>query len=254
MMYDLERQNEIYEILKQKKSISVNRLTTLLYVSQSTIRRDLTEMEKQGLVKRTYGGVVLQESPNEETSLLLRETINVKEKKKIAEIASRLLKDNLSIFIDSSSTCTYLVPYLKNFKNLNIVTNGLRIGLLLSEQTSCQIFLASGYIHSRSNSILGNLTVKTLERIHCDYSIISCSGLDLNFGLSETTIDQSEVKNAMAENSNKIILLADHSKFDNATLFKSIPLNKINYIVTDEKPREEYEQFCKENGISLLYE
>lgn len=253
-MYDLERQNEIYEILKQKKSISVDKLTKLLYVSQSTIRRDLTEMEKKGLVKRTYGGVVLQESPNEETSLLLRETINVREKKKIAEIASHLLKDNLSVFIDSSSTCTYLVPYMKNFKNLNIVTNGLRIGLLLSEQTSCQIFLASGYIHSRSNSILGNLTVKTLERLHCDLSIISCSGLDLNFGLSETTIDQSEVKIAMAENSNRIILLADHSKFGDAKLFKSIPLSKIDCIVTDQKPSEEYVEFCQNNGIDLLYQ
>ena len=253
-MYDLERQNEIYEILKQKKSISVDKLTKLLYVSQSTIRRDLTEMEKKGLVKRTYGGVVLQESPNEETSLLLRETINVREKKKIAEIASRLLKDNLSVFIDSSSTCTYLVPYMKNFKNLNIVTNGLRIGLLLSEQTSCQIFLASGYIHSRSNSILGNLTVKTLERLHCNLSIISCSGLDLNFGLSETTIDQSEVKIAMAENSNRIILLADHSKFGDAKLFKSIPLSKIDCIVTDQKPSEEYVEFCQNNGIDLLYQ
>lgn len=253
-MYDLERQNEIYEILKQKKSISVDKLTKLLYVSQSTIRRDLTEMEKQGLVKRTYGGVVLQESPNEETSLLLRETINVREKKKIAEIASRLLKDNLSVFIDSSSTCTYLVPYMKNFKNLNIVTNGLRIGLLLSEQTSCQIFLASGYIHSRSNSILGNLTVKTLERLHCDLSIISCSGLDLGFGLSETTIDQSEVKIAMAENSNRIILLADHSKFGDAKLFKSIPLSKIDCIVTDQRPSEEYVEFCANNGIELLYQ
>ncbi|HIU45174.1 MAG TPA: DeoR/GlpR transcriptional regulator [Candidatus Enteromonas pullicola] len=250
----MERQNEIYEILKQKKSISVDKLTKLLYVSQSTIRRDLTEMEKQGLVKRTYGGVVLQESPNEETSLLLRETINVREKKKIAEIASRLLKDNLSVFIDSSSTCTYLVPYMKNFKNLNIVTNGLRIGLLLSEQTSCQIFLASGYIHSRSNSILGNLTVKTLERLHCDLSIISCSGLDLGFGLSETTIDQSEVKIAMAENSNRIILLADHSKFDDAKLFKSIPLSKIDCIVTDQRPSEEYVEFCANNGIELLYQ
>ncbi len=253
-MYDLERQNEIYEILKQKKSISVDKLTKLLYVSQSTIRRDLTEMEKKGLVKRTYGGVVLQESPNEETSLLLRETINVREKKKIAEIASRLLKDNLSVFIDSSSTCTYLVPYMKNFKNLNIVTNGLRIGLLLSEQTSCQIFLASGYIHSRSNSILGSLTVKTLERLHCDLSIISCSGLDLNFGLSETTIDQSEIKIAMAENSNRIILLADHSKFGDSKLFKSIPLSKIDCIVTDQKPSEEYVEFCQNNGIDLLYQ
>lgn len=253
-MYDLERQNQIYEILKEKKSISVDKLTKILYVSQSTIRRDLTEMEKRGLVKRTYGGVVLQESPNEETSLLLRETTNVKEKKKIAEIASRLLKDNLSLFIDSSSTCTYLVPYMRNFKNLNIATNGLRIGLLLSEQTSCQIFLASGYIHSRSNSILGNLTVKTLERIHCDCSIISCSGLDLTFGLSETTIDQSEVKIAMAENSNKIILLADHTKFDDAKLFKSIPLSKISTIVTDRRPREEYVDYCKSSGIELLFD
>ena len=240
-MYDLERQNKIIEILKERKSISVIKLARLLYVSHSTISRDLTSMEKQGLVKRTYGGVILQESPNEESSLLLRQSINVKEKKIIAELCSKLIKDNSSLFIDSSSTCTYLVPYLKNFRNLNIVTNGLRIGLLLSEQTSCQIF------------ILGNLTLKTLEKVHCDYSIISCSGIDLNFGLSETTIDQSEIKITMTENSDKIILLCDHSKFGKVSLFKSIPLNKISYIITDQKPSDPYIEYCKENNIQLIY-
>ncbi len=253
-MYDLERQEQIYALLKERKSASVDKLSKTLYVSPSTIRRDLTEMERRGLLKRTYGGAVLQESPNEETSHLLRENINVQEKKKVAEIASRFLRDNCSIFIDSSSTCTYLVPYLRNFKNLNIITNGLNIGLLLSAQTPAQIFLTGGYIHSRSNSMLGNPAVRMLERIYCDYSIISCSGLSLEFGLSETTIEQSEIKMAMAENSKEVILLVDHTKLGESKLFRSLPISKVTTLITDTKPEDRYIEFFKEHGSNLYYQ
>lgn len=252
-MYDLERQEKILEILKEKKSISVDKLTKLLFFSPATIRRDLSAMEKRGLVKRTFGGAILQESPDEESALIYREKTMMKEKKQIAEKCANLLRDHTAMFIDSSSTCTYLVPFLKNFKHLNLVTNGLKISLMLLEQTSCKTLLVSGYVNSMSNSTIGNLTLKTLEKIHCSYSIISCSGVSLEYGLTEATIDQAEIKLTMAENSDQIILLCDSSKFNQAKLFKSIPLSKITYLITDKRPPEEYVTYCLEHNIKLIY-
>lgn len=252
-MYDLERQDKILEILKEKKSISVDKLTKLMYVSAATIRRDLTQMEKRGLVHRTFGGVVLQESPNEESSILFRENTNTKEKRRMSELCSQLTKDNTSIFLDSSSTVMFLVPFLRDYRRLNIVTNGVKVALLLSQETSSQILLLPGYINSRSASVVGNMAISALSRIHCNIAIMSCSGLNLEYGVMESTVDQAEIKAKMLENSDMTILLCDLSKFGKKELFATFPLSKVDYLITSGKPADEYIQYCKEHDIKLIY-
>lgn len=252
-MYDLERQAQILDILKEKKSISVEKLASLLYVSTATVRRDLNSMEKRGLINRTFGGAVLTESPNEESSIVFRKQSFVKEKRYIAEKCVDFLQDNKSYFLDSSSTVSFLVPFFKDYKRINVITNGIDTASILSSMTSCEILLCGGYLQSRSNSLLGNLTLNTINKFNCDYSIISCSGLSSDFYLTETSIDQAEIKIAMVENSQKIILLIDSSKFCSKKLFKSIKLNKVDYIITDKKPPEMFEKYCSEQNIKLIY-
>ncbi len=252
-MYDLERQDKILEILKEKKSISVDKLTKLMFVSPATIRRDLTQMEKRGLVHRTFGGVVLQESPNEESSILFRENTNIKEKRHMSELCSQLTKDNSSVFLDSSSTVSFLVPFFRDYHRLNIVTNGVKVALLLSQETSSQILLLPGYLNSRSASVVGNMVINTLSRIHCNYAIMSCSGLNLEYGVMESTVDQAEIKVKMMENSDVTILLCDLSKFGKKELFLTFPLPKVDYLITSGKPPEEYVKYCEKNNIKLIY-
>ncbi len=252
-MYDLERQEKILEILKEKKSISVEKLTKLLYVSSATIRRDLTHMEKRGLVQRTFGGVILQESPNEESSILFRENTNIKEKRYMCELCSELIKDNSSIFLDSSSTVTFLVPFFKSCHNLNVVTNGVKGALLLSQETSSQVLLLPGYLNSRSVSVVGNMVISTLSRIHCNYAIMSCTGVNLDYGVMETTQEQAEIKVKMMENSDCTILLCESGKFEKKGFFLTCPLSKVDYLITDKKPDDKYIEFCKENNITLIY-
>ncbi len=252
-MYDLERQEKILELLKEKKSISVDKLTQLLYVSAATIRRDLSNMEKRGLVHRTFGGVVLQESPNEESSILFRENANTKEKRRISELCSNLTKDNNSIFLDSSSTILFLIPFLKEYHRLNIVTNNVKAALLLSQETSAQVLLLPGYISSRSSSVVGNMVISALSKIHCNITIMSCSALNLEHGMMESTLDQAEIKEKMMENSDITILLCDLSKFEKKELFLTAPLSKVNYLITNGKPDDKYTQYCKEHNITLIY-
>ena len=252
-MYDLERQDKILEILREKKSISVNKLNKLLYVSAATIRRDLTHMEKKGLVQRTFGGVVLQESPNEESSILFRENTNTKEKRRICELCSSLTKDNTSIFLDSSTTILFLIPFLKEYHRLNIVTNNVKAALLLSEETSAQVLLLPGYINSRSSSVIGNMVISALSKTYCNIAIMSCSALNLEYGMMESTLSQAEIKEKMMENSDKTILLCDLSKFEKKELFLTSPLSKVDYLITNGKPDDKYIQYCKEHDITLIY-
>lgn len=252
-MYDLERQNKILEILKEKKTISVDKLTKLIYASPATVRRDLTQMEKRGLVQRTYGGVILQEAPNEEASLLYRENINIREKRKICSLCSDLIEANSTMFLDSSTTVSFLIPFLRSDRRITVVTNGLNTAMLLSQQTSCQILLAPGYLNSRSAAVSGSLTINTLSKIHCKYAIISCTALNLEYGTMESTVDQAETKLKMIENCDKAILLCDSSKFDKNELFQIATLDKIDYIITDKQPDDKYKEYLEQHDVKLLY-
>ena len=185
-MYDIERQNKILEILGEKKSISVNELAELLFASGATIRRDLSKMEQKGLVIRTFGAVMLNTSPsNREISFELREKTNIIEKRMLCQKAVDFIKDNSTIFIDSSTTLLHIVPYLNNFLNLTIVTNGLFLANSLINNTKHNVIVLGGAIQPSTNSILGPMAIQSISRFHADTCLISCSGLDFDFGLSE---------------------------------------------------------------------
>ncbi len=253
VMYSLERQDKILEILKEKKSVSVEKLMKLMYVSPATIRRDLSEMEKRGLVQRTFGGVVLRQGPGEESSYIYRETRNTKEKAHIAKLASELITDNSSLFIDSSTTATFLVPFFRNYRRLTIITNSLNIALMLGNQTSAEVFLTSGYLNARSGSVMGWQTANALTKTHTKYALVSCSALNLQYGAMESTSDQSEVKLQMIRNCDCAILLADAQKIGKNDLFQTVSLSSFKYIVTDKEPNQEFKDYCQENNVKILF-
>ena len=132
-MYNLERQKEILEILEHHKSISVNALAQMLYVSHPTVRRDLTLLEEQGKVHRTHGGVVLRKTSDSEIPLMFREDQNNAAKRIIAEKAAPLIHDGDVIFLDASSTASYLIPHLEKLKDIVVITNGPKTSIALGE-------------------------------------------------------------------------------------------------------------------------
>ncbi len=252
-MYANERYDQILAILKVKKKVTVEKLVKELYVSPATVRRDLDAMQKRGLLKRTHGGAILFYSSNEESSLFVREEIMKKEKHEICEKCTDLIKSNQSIFIDSSSTVSHLIPLLNQFKTLTLVTNGLSSALLLKSNTNFRVFIPSGFIQSQSNSVLGSSTINQLASIHVDLCIISCAGFDLEHGISEASIEQAEVKRLMIKNANKAILLIDSSKFKKVFISKICDLTDIDTIITDKGIPEDYVTAIQKLGIHLIY-
>ena len=139
-MFAPERQDEILQLIKERKSVSVNEISEELFVSCATVRRDLNAMEKAGLIRRTHGGAVLAGSTSDESGILIREQEHVIEKKSIAAIAVKLIKNGNSLYLDSSSTVGKIVPLLSRFSFISIVTNGLKNALLLSETSNARVY------------------------------------------------------------------------------------------------------------------
>ena len=239
-MLSIERHEQILQILMEKKSVTVGELSKTMFVSDATIRRDLSQMEKEGLIKRSHGGAVLFESTNDETSILMREQENIKQKKIIAEIALKFIKNHDTLFVDSSSTAGIVIPLLKNFKYISVITNGIKNSLYLSQNTDAKIYIAGGVVNNRSNSIVGTDTLDYLGKMNADVSLVSCSGISL-------------IKRVMIRNSKVKLVLCDSSKFDSTYLCRSLGLEEIDYLITDQKPREEYLQKAEACGCKILY-
>ena len=239
-MLTLERQEEILDILNKTNSATVEELAKRLYVSSATIRRDLRQMESQGLIKRSHGGAIPFRSTTEESAFALREQENTVAKKTIANLAVKLVKNGDSIFLDSSSTTGLTIPLLNSFQYLSVTTIGLRNALLLSQTNNIKIYIAGGQVQNHSNSIIGSDTIDYISRIHADISFISCSGLDLQNGITEASIEQAKIKQQMRKNSNKLAVLCDSTKFNKVFLCKDFNFDEIDYLITEKTPPIEY--------------
>lgn len=247
-MFNLERQQEIMDILNKNKSATVEELAHELFVSGATIRRDLIAMEKQGLIKRSHGGAIPYKSSAEESAFAIREQENTGAKRTIAHLASKLIKNGDSIFLDSSSTTGVLIPTLNNFTYLSVTTTGLRNALLLSQTDHVKIYIAGGQILNHSNSIIGSDTIDYISRIHADIAFISCTGVDLLNGFTDASIEQAKLKQQMRKNSNKVAMLCDNTKFNKTFLCTDFMFEDIDYLITNKTPPIEYvERIAKTN-------
>lgn len=251
-MSDYERQKQILEILNAEQTVSVNKLVETLFVSPATIRRDLETMARKGLLKRTHGGAILFTSSSEESSIFVREEIMKKEKREICEKCIDYIKNNQSIFLDSSSTICTLVPMLSAFQYLTLITNGISAALLIGQKTNFKTYVPNGFIRHQSNSILGDSATANISSIYCDLFIFSCGGIDIKHGVTESTIEQIEIKKAMFKNSTKKILLVDSSKFGVTYIAKSCDIKDIDVIITDHRPSDEFMDYIATTNVELV--
>lgn len=252
-MLSLERQEEILKIVNKNKSVMVEELASELFVSGATIRRDLRQMEKAGLLKRSHGGAIAFRSSGEEPALAIREQENVSAKKSIALLAIKLIKNGNSLFLDSSSSTGYIIPLLNNLKFLSVTTIGLKNALLLSQTNNIKIYIAGGQIQNHSNSITGSDTIDYISRFHTDIAIVSCSGVDINAGFTDADIEQTKLKRQMKLNSKKLIMLCDSTKFNKTFMCSDFSFNEIDYLITDKIPPKEYLEVIEKTDCKLIY-
>lgn len=248
-----ERWNQIITILKAKKSITLNQIKKSIYVSDSTLRRDLIKLESLGLLKRVRGGAVIYDEDSQESSVFYRINKNKREKKIIAELCLPLINNSSTMFMDSSSTTSVLCNILGKKSNITVITNGINNGKILSEHPNVKVRVPSGTIYNKSNSILGGDTIKYIDQFHCDYFVFSMSGLSTETGLTEVTHEQKLVKSCMMKNAVVKILLIDDSKFGKSFLSKLEKINLIDFLVTNKELPTDIEEYLNNYNIRIIH-
>lgn len=247
-----ERQQKIIDILRKEKSISLKKLKKILYVSEATIRRDLSKLEQKGIIQRTHGGAILPEASTKESSILVRQQTQIKEKKKIARTCLPMISDDSSVFVDSSSTVGHLLYLFKELKGMTIITNGLNNALIASQNTNANLYLTPGIVFTKTNSVLGADTIDYVAGFNCNHFIFSCSGISLNQGVMEASFEQKLVKEAMLRQSKHHILLVDHTKFEKIFMTTTCGFDAIDTVITDRQPPDEYIRMFKESDVRLV--
>ncbi|HEX2925802.1 MAG TPA: DeoR/GlpR family DNA-binding transcription regulator [Ruminiclostridium sp.] len=251
-MYSKERTDKIIDILKTKKHVSTAYLCQQLFASPSTIRRDILELEKSGVIKRSHGGVTLLPSSNIEYSYIFREMENQKEKNYICNLALDFISNGYAIFLDSSSTVGSICPMLQKYTNLTVVTNGVKTGLELAQMDSITTFIAGGQLKSGSTSVVGELSGNFIDKFHADLAVISCRGLNEE-GAYEANQMQALVKQHMIENSKATILLADSSKFGQTHFYKLSSYKGLTAVITDKQPSSRILNSILNDGCEVFY-
>ena len=204
-----ERQQNILNLLHENGKISVNKLSKILNYSEMTVRRDLTKMEKAGLLKRSHGMAL--ENDIQSQPITTRSFAQDGEKRTLSKEASKYLSDNITVFLDSSSTCIYLIPYIAEKRNVTIFTNSVQV-LLSAANFHIPCYLTGGKYFEKDMCLLGSAAEKYAENINADIAFFSCAGYSEDGKITDDSEEQTAVRLAAMKNAKKIIMLFDSTK------------------------------------------
>lgn len=252
-MLGIERRQLIMDKIKQDKKVYVSELSQLFRVTEETVRRDLEKLEGDNLLRRSYGGAVLNEQKaSEDLSFLKRSTINSETKEYIAQKAQNLISDGDTIMVDSSTTCLALLHHLQNHQDITIITNSIRLAYDFST-SPFRIISTGGSLRANSMALTGSATCTALERYYADIALISCKGIHEQLGVMESNEEESVVKQVMLAQAKKSLLLIDSSKFDKTAFVKTCELSAIDTLVTDKRPEDSWLETLSKKQVELIY-
>jgi len=247
------RHVHILDILRDESMVLVRDLAKRTNVSESTIRRDLGELEAQGLVRRMYGGAILEDQSLIEPPFELRQISHKEEKDLVGQAAAELVKDGEVIFIDGGTTTQFIVPYLLDRQNLTVVTCGLNTAGALSGSRNISTIVVGGELHVESQSFAGPLTLEALQiyGIRCDRAFIAAGGVSAKHGVTNRILDRIPVKRKAIEISHKVAVVVDGSKIGAVTLGLVVPIESVHHLVTDKSaPERELEEIAA-RGVEI---
>lgn len=233
-MFNQERQVEILELLEKNERVEVAELSARFAVSVDSIRRDLRQMEEDGLLKRTHGGAILPKRPGVSAGYTTRKKIHIKEKSEIAKYAASLVNDNDTLLIDGSTTTAAMIPYIGQRTGLTVFTNSITVGAeIISSFKHIKVFIIGGMLHNDHASTLSAESASFIEKLHVDKVFVGSCSISAQRGLSATVIEDKAIKKAMLGAGEQVIILADSSKFIRESLVQIAPLRADYIVVTD---------------------
>jgi len=239
------RKKRIMEELSVKGKVDILDLVKLLDVSAMTIRRDLDELEKQKKLIRTHGGAAIPEAIIAEQSYIQKISEAHPQKMEIAEIAIGLVKDGMTVFLDSGTTNFEIAKRLKRRENLTIVTNDIKIAAELMDSKVVVIMLG-GKIQNGVGAVFGSYAENMLKEIHVDILFLGAHAVHPTLGITSATLEKASIKRMMINSSEVVYLVVDAQKFGKKAFAKIASIDSVTAIITDQTLPAEVEEIYSE--------
>lgn len=228
-----ERKQTLIQLLKESQELSTSEIAKILYVSEPTVRRDLKKLEESGEIIRVHGGAKSQPlSADLNTPYFIREDMQNMEKSLIGRKAAALVNDGEVIFMDASSTTINMLPFLKEKKNIIVITNGAKTALLLG-QMGIKNICTGGRMLKGTFAFVGYDAMQTLKRYNADKAFVSCHGLSFDGLATDKSVEENDIRREMMAHAKSTYLLCDSSKFEKTYLHTLCNVQDFTDIISD---------------------
>ncbi|NOZ70321.1 MAG: DeoR/GlpR transcriptional regulator [Chloroflexi bacterium] len=250
-----ERHNQIEIILRQRKTVSVAELSELLHVSPVTIRNDLNHLAEEGRLLRTHGGATINSRANGEFSFVQRKRLRAAEKSRIGKLAASLITPVESVLLDSSTTALAIAEAIKHrpeLGDLTIVTTGVYTALAVTGTPGITTILTGGILRDVTGSITGSLVTDVLAKINIHKAFLGAWGLTCEEGLTDTSLEEAEVKQHIIAHCPEVIVVLDSTKLGRVALASFASIEQISRVITDDGADPVLMQKLRERRVEVL--
>lgn len=243
-----QRRRSIIERLNERGEVAVDELAKHFSTSEVTIRKDLAELENNGLLLRRFGGAVLLPTESSELSC---ETVSTR-KKAIAALAATLIQDHNRVIIDGGSTTSALLPHLPSKMGLVVMTNSLHVAnTLLEGENEPKVLMTGGTWDQQSHSFQGQMAEQMLRAYNFDQAFLGAAGLDIQRG-STTFNELTSLSRTMAEVAKQVVVMAESEKLQRKIPNVELPWSQISVLVTDDGIGADAKQLIEQHGVTVL--
>ncbi|MDT8718586.1 DeoR/GlpR transcriptional regulator [Clostridium sp. 19966] len=250
-MFGEERKAQIINLLKLQGDVKVSNLADTYKVSEVTIRKDLQELEEEGLIKRVHGGAVLVHNTKFEPTFYEKVDKFIEEKIAIGKQAASMVEDGDTVALDGGTTNLQIARNIRA-NNLTVITNSLDIAIELSNNHSNEVIVIGGTLRSHTRALIGPIASSILKNVRVDIAFVGANGISLDYGITTPNMNEAQTKREIIESAERVIIVCDHSKFSEVCFAKITDFDKIHYIVTDSKLDEGVRKEFREKGIRII--
>jgi DeoR family transcriptional regulator, fructose operon transcriptional repressor len=233
-MYQEERQAAIIERARIDGRVDVGQLAAYFDVTPETVRRDLTALERHGLLRRVHGGAIPVERLGFEPGLQARDATMAAEKERIAHAALDELPTEGAVLLDAGTTTARLAELLPADRELTVVTNGLPIAMTLVARPSVKVMTIGGRVRGRTLAMVDQWALRVLAETYVDVAFMGTNGISVERGLTTPDVAEAAVKRAMIRAARRTVVLADHTKVGNDCFAWFAQLDEVDTFITDE--------------------
>jgi DeoR family fructose operon transcriptional repressor len=232
-LYAPERHQQILETARTHGRVDVTGLARDLSVTPETVRRDLTALERRGVLRRVHGGAIPVERLGIEPGVADRQGHASGQKDRIARAALDELPDGGSVILDAGTTTVRMAELLPTDRELTVVTHSIPVASVLVTRPNITLQLLGGTVRGRTLAAVGEWTRAQIAEVFADVAFMGTNSISVEHGLTTPDIAEAAVKRALIDSARRTVVLADHSKFGHESLARVAPLSKIDTVITD---------------------